>query len=100
MLRWLVARLNAAEMLVDVEKTKAGTETQWLAENGIVDLFILLGPSPQQAKSHSQAWLSGTLLKSMTSVETPWLPDCWMLTSSAEDSRARVRITTSLTCRC
>ena len=44
-------RLNAAEMLVDVEKSSRGTDTQWLAESGIVDLFILLGPSPQQVKT-------------------------------------------------
>ncbi len=36
-------------MLVDIEKSDAGTESQWLAESGIVDLFILLGPSPPQA---------------------------------------------------
>lgn len=35
-------------MLVDVEKSKSGTDTQWLAESGIVDLFILLGREPQQ----------------------------------------------------
>lgn len=44
----LLDRLNAAEMLVDVEKSAKGTDTQWLAESGIVDLFILLGPSPKE----------------------------------------------------
>ncbi len=37
-------------MLVDVEKTKEGTDTQWLAESGIVDLFIMLGPSPKDVR--------------------------------------------------
>ena len=37
-------------MLVDVEKSTSGTDTQWLAESGVVDLFILLGPSPQQVQ--------------------------------------------------
>jgi len=46
-LQGVPCRLNAAEMLVDVEKTKEGTDTQWLAESGVVDLFILLGPSPK-----------------------------------------------------
>ena len=41
-------RLNAAEMLVDVESSKAGMQTQWVAESGIVDLFLFVGPSPGQ----------------------------------------------------
>lgn len=43
-----MCRLNAAEMLVDVGKSKAGTETQWIAESGVVDLFVFLGPSANQ----------------------------------------------------
>ena len=43
-----LCRLNAAEMLIDVERTQQGTETQWLAESGVVDLFVLLGPTPNQ----------------------------------------------------
>ena len=41
-------RLNAAEMYVDVERTSAATHTQWTAESGVLDLFLLLGPSPRQ----------------------------------------------------
>jgi mannosyl-oligosaccharide alpha-1,3-glucosidase len=38
--------LNAAEMYVDIEKTDAGVQSQWLAESGSFDLFLLLGPTP------------------------------------------------------
>ncbi len=46
-----MCRLNSAEMYVDVEKGKEGTDTQWLAESGVLDLFLLLGPSPPQVLS-------------------------------------------------
>lgn len=48
-----MCRLNAAEMLVDVEKSKQGTETQWLADSGVIDLFIYLGPSIGNVRRHS-----------------------------------------------
>lgn len=38
--------LNAAEMFVDVTKGGDGTSTQWVAESGIVDLFVFVGPAP------------------------------------------------------
>lgn len=38
--------LNAAEMYIDIEKTEGGIESQWLAESGSFDLFLLLGPTP------------------------------------------------------
>ncbi|KAK9857969.1 hypothetical protein WJX84_003134 [Apatococcus fuscideae] len=38
--------LNAAEMLVDVASDNSGTQTQWVAEAGVLDLFFLLGPDP------------------------------------------------------
>ena len=38
--------LNAAEMYIDVGKTEGGVESQWLAESGSFDLFLLLGPTP------------------------------------------------------
>ncbi|KAJ3384794.1 hypothetical protein HDU84_002633 [Entophlyctis sp. JEL0112] len=39
--------LNAAEMWVDVEKTAKETSTHWMAESGILDLLIFLGPEPK-----------------------------------------------------
>jgi hypothetical protein len=33
-------------MFVDVETTKAGAATQWVAESGAADLFVLPGPTP------------------------------------------------------
>eukprot|EP01135_Chromosphaera_perkinsii_P009199 Nk52_evm34s1671 gene=Nk52_evmTU34s1671 len=42
--------LNAAEMWVDVwdgeEENGESTHTHWMAESGVVDVFIFLGPSP------------------------------------------------------
>ena len=46
-------RLNAAEMLVDVEKSKGNTNVQWLSESGIVDLFIFPGPTPAKVCNSS-----------------------------------------------
>lgn len=36
------SRLNAAEMFVDVSKMHDGTATQWIAESGVVDLFLFV----------------------------------------------------------
>jgi len=37
---------NAAEMWVDVVPDTAGTKTHWFAESGIVDVYLMSGPSP------------------------------------------------------
>ena len=39
-------RLNAAEMLVDVAQPSGGASTRWIADSGVLDLFLLLGPEP------------------------------------------------------
>ena len=44
----LACRLNAAEMFIDVAKTDMETSTNWVAESGVLDLFLLLGPTPHQ----------------------------------------------------
>ena len=44
-------RLNAAEMFVDVSKEGGSTSTNWVAESGVLDLFLLLGPSPRQVNA-------------------------------------------------
>lgn len=35
-------RLNAAEMYIDVTAGEGGSGSQWIAESGVLDLFILL----------------------------------------------------------
>ena len=35
-------------MFVDVGKTEKETATNWVAESGVLDLFLLLGPSPHE----------------------------------------------------
>lgn len=53
-------RLNAAEMYVDVEtRPNGGTNTQWIAESGMLQLYLLLGPTPLDV-SGQYAWLTGS----------------------------------------
>ncbi|GLI69804.1 hypothetical protein VaNZ11_014505 [Volvox africanus] len=51
--------LNAAEMFVDVVKTRSEVGTQWIAESGIVDLFVFTGGSAPAVLS-SYARVAGT----------------------------------------
>ena len=46
-------------MYVDVEHARGGVTTQWLAESGVLDLFLLLGPTPAEV-SRQYARLTGT----------------------------------------
>ncbi|RXK42031.1 alpha 1,3-glucosidase [Tremella mesenterica] len=41
-----VLNLIASDTWVDVLHTKAGVQTHWMSESGILDLFILPGPTP------------------------------------------------------
>lgn len=54
-----LGRLNAAEMFVDVSKPAGGVSTQWIAESGVVDLFLLVGPRPADV-SAQYASVTGT----------------------------------------
>eukprot|EP00898_Chlorokybus_atmophyticus_P004984 jgi/Chlat1/5487/Chrsp36S05435 len=40
--------LNSAEMWVDVMNSDQGTDTLWIAESGVLDLFFMLGPTPSE----------------------------------------------------
>ncbi|CAD7696507.1 unnamed protein product [Ostreobium quekettii] len=51
--------MDASEMFVDVERVDGGTGTQWIAESGVLDLFLLLGPGPAQVVGQ-YAGLTGT----------------------------------------
>lgn len=50
---------NAAEMFVDVKQETKATAVQWIAESGILDLFVLPGPSPANVMEQYAA-LTGT----------------------------------------
>lgn len=52
-------RLNAAEQYVDVEKASSGAAAQWIAESGVLDLFLLTGPTPADVAAQ-YAGLTGT----------------------------------------
>lgn len=40
--------LNSAEMYIDLWKDVKGTHSQWIAESGVLDLFLMLGPTPKE----------------------------------------------------
>jgi alpha 1,3-glucosidase len=58
--------LNSAEMWVDVERTSTGilsgivgggssTATHWIAESGVIDVFVMLGSGPKDVmRQYSQ----------------------------------------------
>ncbi|PNH09384.1 Neutral alpha-glucosidase AB [Tetrabaena socialis] len=52
-------RLNAAEMFVDLTKGRGEVGTQWIAESGIVDLFVFTGGSAPAVLA-SYARVAGT----------------------------------------
>lgn len=60
--------LNAAEMYIDVEKGQQGIDTQWLAESGVVDLFLLLGPTPAKLSQQYSALTGTTAMPQMFSI--------------------------------
>ena len=58
--------LNAAEMWVDIEKSRSGifsgsptTSAHWYAESGVLDMFFIVGPTPSDLFSQ-YASLTGT----------------------------------------
>uniref|UniRef100_A0A8C9ZHF2 Glucosidase II alpha subunit n=1 Tax=Sander lucioperca TaxID=283035 RepID=A0A8C9ZHF2_SANLU len=55
--------LNAAETWVDISSNTAGktpqTDVRWISESGIIDVFIMLGPTPNDVFSQ-YASLTGT----------------------------------------
>jgi mannosyl-oligosaccharide alpha-1,3-glucosidase len=51
--------LNAAETWIDIEYESSGASSHWFSESGIVDFFVLTGPTPQKL-SHQYAQLTGT----------------------------------------
>ena len=51
--------LNAAEMYIDIWKDAKGTQSQWMAESGVFDVFLMLGPSTKDVVQQYAA-LTGT----------------------------------------
>ena len=60
--------LNAAEMYVDVEKRGQDTATQWIAESGVLDLFLLLGPTPADVAAQYARLTGPTAMPQMFSI--------------------------------
>mmetsp|Transcript_37728 Transcript_37728/g.84060 ORF Transcript_37728/g.84060 Transcript_37728/m.84060 type:complete len:895 (-) Transcript_37728:499-3183(-) len=60
--------LNAAEMFVDVAHLSDGTSTQWIAESGIVDLFLFVGPTPGDVIKQYSALTGTTAMPQLFSI--------------------------------
>ncbi|KAL3163000.1 hypothetical protein ABBQ32_009432 [Trebouxia sp. C0010 RCD-2024] len=60
--------LNAAEMFVDVSREGDGTSTNWVAESGVLDLFLLLGPTPRQVSAQYARLTGSTALPQYFSI--------------------------------
>lgn len=62
-------------MYIDVERDATGTHTQWVAESGILDLFLLLGPTPAKVPLECPCVLLGAHLTLPLDL-TPCLMSC------------------------
>eukprot|EP00208_Stichococcus_sp_RCC1054_P007303 CAMPEP_0206145352 /NCGR_PEP_ID=MMETSP1473-20131121/27104_1 /ASSEMBLY_ACC=CAM_ASM_001109 /TAXON_ID=1461547 /ORGANISM="Stichococcus sp, Strain RCC1054" /LENGTH=887 /DNA_ID=CAMNT_0053541521 /DNA_START=68 /DNA_END=2731 /DNA_ORIENTATION=- len=60
--------LNAAEMYVDVSKPAGGVSTQWIAESGVLDLFLMVGPTPGAVAAQYAAITGGTAMPQLFSL--------------------------------
>lgn len=54
-----IFQMNPSETFIDVSKNDKGASTHWMSETGLIDLFILPGPSPKRVISQ-MAYLTGT----------------------------------------
>lgn len=50
--------LNSAETYVDIYATQTGKKTHWYSESGLIDVFLLPGPSATEVY-HQYLWLTG-----------------------------------------
>lgn len=51
--------LNSADTYIDIAKQPARTNTHWISENGVMDVYLFLGEKPQDV-IHSYAKITGT----------------------------------------
>jgi len=51
--------LNSAEMYVDIWEDSVGTHTQWISESGVLDLFLMMGPTTKDVMKQYSV-LTGT----------------------------------------
>jgi hypothetical protein len=56
------AWINAAEQYVDISSAKDGSSAQWIAESGVLDLFLLGGPSPADVSKQLAAVAGATAM--------------------------------------
>jgi mannosyl-oligosaccharide alpha-1,3-glucosidase len=49
-------------MYVDVSKPASGASTQWIAESGVVDLFLLIGPRPADVSAQYATFTGGSAM--------------------------------------
>jgi alpha-glucosidase (family GH31 glycosyl hydrolase) len=55
-------------MYVDLSQEASGTSTQWVAESGVVDLFVMLGPGPADVARQMAVLTGGSALPQMFSL--------------------------------
>ncbi|PCD22025.1 hypothetical protein AU210_015827 [Fusarium oxysporum f. sp. radicis-cucumerinum] len=54
--------LNAAETWIDITKAKTNTNTHWISEAGLLDVFVFLGPTPKDVLKNYVALTGATAL--------------------------------------
>lgn len=52
-------------MYVDVAQGEGGASTQWIAESGVLDLFVFVGPRPADVARQFAALTGGSALPQM-----------------------------------
>lgn len=55
-------------MYVDVSKPAGGVSTQWIAESGVLDLFLMVGPTPGAVAAQYAAITGGTAMPQLFSL--------------------------------
>ena len=61
-------------MLVDVAQPSGGASTRWIADSGILDLFLLLGPKPSDVMAQYARLTGPTIMPQVSGVQELIMP--------------------------
>ncbi|CAN6639281.1 glucosidase 2 subunit alpha [Trichomonascus vanleenenianus] len=53
---------NAADTYIDIDKAKDATTTHWMSENGLLDVFVFLGDTPEEINRQYGAVTGNSML--------------------------------------